>query len=443
MPQSEGGASSPPEAREVRGWRRSFAALENGQFRWLFFSNVAFFLAMGSQGLVRAWLAFKITQSEFALGMVMFAVALPMFFIAPVGGVIADRFERRNLIASAQTIVVANELVILALIVTDSLEFWHLLVGAGLMGCVFPFIMPARQAIVVNVVGKRGLPSAMAVNMAGMNTTRVLGPAAAGFLIGAAGVKLTYAIGLLLYLIALACMLRVHRSHPSAEARRLPMLTSVREGFVFVSKNRLLLILLLFGLVPMFLAMPFQNLLVVFAEKIWDVGSEGLGILSAAMGTGGVIGSILVASWGDTRHRLRRMMFSVFAFGILLLCFALSPWFLLGLPLVLIANIFASVYGTLNNTAIQLLIPDHVRGRISSFLMMSFSLPLLGTLPMAAVAEAFGAPVAVGLAAVLAMVVAALFYAFSPALRGMDRSVREAVDNDMADGPRLPLPAMR
>jgi hypothetical protein len=125
------------------------------------------------------------------------------------------------------------------------------------------------------------------------------------------------------------------------------------------------------------------------------------------------------------------------------LCFALSPWFLLGLPLVLIANIFASVYGTLNNTAIQLLIPDHVRGRISSFLMMSFSLPLLGTLPMAAVAEAFGAPVAVGLAAVLAMAVAVLFYAFSPALRGMDRSVREAVENDMADGPRLPLPAMR
>ena len=137
------------------------------------------------------------------------------------------------------------------------------------------------------------------------------------------------------------------------------------------------------------------------------------------------------------------MMFSVFAFGALLLAFALSPWYLLGIPLVLVANIFASIYGTLNNTAIQLLIPDHVRGRISSFLMMSFSLPLLGTLPMAAVAQGFGAPVAVGLSAVLAMGVATLFYVCSPALRGMDLSVRKALDDDASSAPRLPAPAMR
>jgi Na+/melibiose symporter-like transporter len=121
------------------------------------------------------------------------------------------------------------------------------------------------------------------------------------------------------------------------------------------------------------------------------------------------------------------MMVSMLLFGSLLLCFALSPWFLLGVPLVLVANIFASIYGTLNNTAIQLLIPDHVRGRISSFLMMSFSLPLLGTLPMAAIAEAFGAPVAVGLAAVLAIVVCVLFFVLSPALRAMDATVQDAV----------------
>ena len=104
-----------------------------------------------------------------------------------------------------------------------------------------------------------------------------------------------------------------------------------------------------------------------------------------------------------------------------------SAWFLLGLPLLFLANIFASVYSTLNNTAIQLVIPDHVRGRISSFLMMSFSLPLLGTLPVSALAEAYGAPVAVAGAAILAMVVAVIFYASSSALRNMDASVRKAM----------------
>jgi len=200
-----------------------------------------------------------------------------------------------------------------------------------------------------------------------------------GFLIGAIGVTATYGFGLMLYATGLALMLRVHKSYPDADAKARPIWQSVSQGMSYVGENRLILLLLLFGLIPMFLTMPFQNLLVVFAEKIWDVGSEGLGILSAAAGTGAVAGSMLVASWGDSRKRLRRMMVSVFGFSSLLFAFALSPWFLLGLPLVFTANIFASVYGTLNNTAIQLLIPDHVRGRISSFLMMSFSLPMLGT----------------------------------------------------------------
>ena len=441
MSQSERGAS-PQEQRESRGWRSSFAILRNQQFRWLFLSNVAFFFAMGSQGVVRAWLAFKMTDSEFALGMVMFTVALPMFFIAPLGGAIADRFERRNLIAAGQAAVVVNECVLLALIVSDSLEFWHLLVGAGVMGCVFPFIMPARQAIVFNVVGREGMANAVALNMAGMNTTRVLGPATAGFLLGLVGVEATYGIGMSLYAVGLACMLRVDKSHPAPEAKARPIWESVHEGLSYVRENRLIATLLLFGLIPMFLTMPFQNLLVVFAEKIWKVGSEGLGTLSAMAGSGAVVGSMLVASWGDSRKRLRRMMVSMVAFGALLFGFALSPWFLLGLPLVFAANIFASIFGTLNNTAIQLLIPDHVRGRISSFLMMSFSLPMLGTLPMSAIAQTWGAPVAVALASLLAVIVALVFYATSPALRDMDESVSKALAED-GGGPRMPMPGPR
>jgi predicted MFS family arabinose efflux permease len=317
--------------------------------------------------------------------------------------------------------------VLLTLIATDRLAFWHLLSAAGVMGCVFPFIMPARQAIVVNIVGKGGLPSAMALNMAGMNTTRVLGPAAAGFLIDLVGVKLAYGFGVGLYAIGLLCMVGVTASRPEPRERPLSVLGSMAEGMAYARDHRVVLVLLMFGLLPMFLAMPFQNLLVVFAEEIWSVGSRGLGLLSAAAGMGGVVGSIWVASRASASRRLTTMMVSMLAFGTLLFAFSVSPWFLLALPLVLVANVFASVFGTLNNTAIQLLIPDHVRGRISSFLMMSFSLPLLGTLPMAAVAEARGAPFAVGLASLLAMVVTVVFYASSASLRSMDRSVKEAL----------------
>ena len=403
------------------------SSLRHGQFRWLFGSNMAFFMAMNAQMLVRGWLAWELTDSELALGSVSFAVAVPMLVIAPFGGAISDRVERRNLIVAGQAVLICGEFSILGLLVTGLLQFWHLLVLATLMGCAFPFIMPARQAIVVTVVGKEGLANAMALNMAGMNSTRVIGPAIAGYLLWILGVEGTYAVSVGLYVTALLCMLAVHRSPPGAHARDLSILGAMAEGGRYILHHRLVLVLLFFGLVPMFLAMPFQTLLVVFADEIWQVGARGLGWLSATAGVGGVVGSMYVAWNSDSDRRLRQMMWSMIGFGAFLFAFAFSPWFLLALPFIFLANIFSSVYGTLNNTAIQLLIPDEVRGRISSFLMMSFSLPLLGTLPMSAVAEVYGAPLAVGLAAGLAVAVVILFYAISPLLRDLDGSVERAM----------------
>ena len=409
------------------GWRASLSALENRQYRWLFASNIAFFLAMGAQQIVRAWLVFKLTDSKLALGMVMFAVAVPMFLIGPFGGAIADRQERRGLIIGGQAAVVLSELTILTLLWTGSLQFWHLLATTTLMGCVFPFIMPARQAIVANIVGKSGLTNAIALNMAGMNATRVVGPAAGGFLIGIVGVEGAYLFGIVLYASALLCLTPVGRSDPDERAREVSIGQNLLEGVRYMGEHRLVLILLLFGLIPMFLAMPFQTLLVVFADEIWDVGSWGLGLLGGTAGVGGVLGSMYVAWRAEARRRARRMLRSMLGFGGFLILFAICPWFLAALPLILFANVFASVYGTLNNTAIQLLIPDRVRGRISSFLMMSFSMPLLGTLPMSAVAEVWGAPAAVLLAAALATAIAVVFYVASPALRDMDAAVRRGM----------------
>src|SRR5262245_47943478 len=407
--------------------RGALAALRNPEYRWLFASNLAFFLAMGSQGIVRSWLAFRLTQSAFALGLVSFTVAVPMLVMAPLGGVIADRRERRGVIAAGQATVLASELAILALLLADRLAFWQLLLSSALMGCVFPFIMPARQAIVANIAGRSGLVNAMALNMAGMNVTRVVGPAAGGFLIGPLGAAGTYLAGVTLYGLALFCVTRIRPSRPDGATARLPVQRNLIEGVRDLREDRLVLVLLLFGLIPMFLAMPFQTLLVVFAERVWGVGSTGLGLLSGMAGAGGVLGSMWVAWRHDSGRRAQRQLASMLGFGGLLLLFARSPWFAPALPLVLLANVFASVYGTLNNTAIQILIPDRVRGRISSFLMMSFSLPLLGTLPMSALAETRGAPFAVSAASLLAMGVALLFYGASPALRNMDAAVRRAL----------------
>jgi len=259
---------SPGPGRAPVGRPDAISSLRDPQFRWLFSSNLAFFMAMSAQMLVRGWLAWDLTDSELALGSVSFAVAVPMLVIAPFGGVISDRVERRNLIIAGQASLILGELAILGLLVTGLLQFWHLLVLATLMGCAFPFIMPARQAIVVSVVGKQGLANAMALNMMGMNSTRVLGPAMGGYLLYLLGTEGAYAVSVGLYVIALLCMLAVHRSPPHAQARDLSILRSMAEGGRYILDHRLVLVLLFFGLVPMFLAMPFQTLLVVFADEI-------------------------------------------------------------------------------------------------------------------------------------------------------------------------------
>jgi predicted MFS family arabinose efflux permease len=291
-----------PAARS--GWGGALASLENSQFRWLYASNMAFFFAMGGQTIVRSWITFQLTDSPLALGFISFSVAVPMLLISPFGGAIADRLERRNLIAAGQATVVLSELTILSLLIAGRLQFWHLLTATALTGCVFPFIMPARQAIVANIVGKGGLTNAMALNMAGMNTTRIVGPAAAGFLIARVGTEKTYAIGVSLYLLGLLCMFGVHRSQPPPHARETSIGKNILDGFRHVRDDRLVLVLLFFGLIPMFLAMPFQTLLVVFAEEVWKVGSDGLGMLSAAAGVGGVVGSLVVAWQGQARWAL-------------------------------------------------------------------------------------------------------------------------------------------
>ncbi|MEM6704272.1 MAG: MFS transporter [Acidobacteriota bacterium] len=418
MPTSEQTPSASPS-------RSSFA---EPRFRWLFASNTTFFLGMGGQQVLRAWLVFQITGSELALGLVSAVVAVPMLLVAPIGGAVADRVDRRQLVAGGQAMIVVAEIATLGLLLAGRLEFWHLLLLAAVMGAAFPFIMPARQAIVADVVGRERLTNAMAVNMAAVNTTRVLGPAAAGFLIGGIGLERAYALNVGLYLTALLFMIGVGAAPAAPEARELSITSNMVEGFQYVRGNRLVLILLFFGLLPPFLMMPFQSLLVVFAEDIWQVGAQGLGLLSAAAGVGGVLGAVLVALRRTSPERLRLMMVSIFGFGGCLFFFAKSPWFLPALVAVFVANVFAALYGTLNNTSIQELIPDAVRGRVSSFLMMSFSLPLFGTLPISAVAELYGAPNAVALASIMAVVICLAFYAASPSLRQMDARLREAMN---------------
>jgi len=406
---------------------RLLASLRHQQFRWLYISNIAFMFAMMGQFTVRAWLAYDLTDRDaFALGLVNFVVGVPMLVASPFGGAITDRIDRRKLILFVQSAVVIDEAIVFTLLVTGHLGFTELMVLTGVLGALFPFMMPARQAIIANVVGRQGLGNAMALQMGGMNVARVVGPFAAGGLIAVTGVESTYGVSLVLYAVGLLAMLRVRPSYPDEQDERRTLLGDISDGLRYVWRHPPVRILLVLGLVPTLLAMPFQTLLLVFAIDVWDQGTVGFGILQAVAGVGGLVGSVYVAWGGESHRRLRRMMATILAFGATLLLFSLSPWFLLALPLIFVADVFVTIFMVLNNTAIQVLIPDFVRGRVMSLLMMSFGLTPLATLPISWLAEEYGAPEVVAFASALMLVLALIFFAASPALRRIDTSTREA-----------------
>ncbi len=414
------------EAHHVSARDRLIASLRHEQFRWLYISNIAFMFAMMGQFTVRTVLAFELTDSAFALGWIAFVVGVPMVVVSPIGGALADRLDRRKLIIFVQVAVVVDELLVFVLLMTDLLTFANLLVLTGLLGVLFPFMMPARQAIIANVVGRQGLGNAMALQMGGMNAARVVAPMLAGVLISVKGVPSTYGISLVLYAVALGAMLRVRPSFPDEESGGQSVLGDIVDGLRYVRDHAPVRVLLIFGLVPTLLAMPFQTLLVVFAYDVWDEGAFGFGMLQAFAGLGGLAGSLYVALNAESHQRLRRMMASILAFGSTLILFSYSPLIWMALPLILLADVFVSIFFVLNNTAIQVLIPDFVRGRVMSLLMMSFGLTPFGTLPVSWFADKFGAPAAVALASGLMLAIALLFLALSPALRRIDTSTREA-----------------
>ncbi len=432
MQENETSTSDQPESRLPN----ALSALRHPQFRWLFTSNMAYFFGMMAQFAVRAVLAWELTGSPMALSYVSLAIGVPMLLFAPFGGVIADRVERRNLIIVGQVIILTAECSVVALLISGRLTFPLLLFATALMGCVFPAISSARQAIVANIVGQRGLPNALALSMGGLNLAKVLGPAAVGLLIPTWGMVPTYLSSLLLYSLGLLAMFGVHRVPQSARPKR-SALGEIADGARYIAAHRPLRAALLLGLLPTCVAMPFMALLIVFAETVWEVGTQGFGTLQATAGLGGVLGTFMVAHLGSSNRRQAIMWASLIGLGVFLASFALSPSFLLALPLLLLVGTFASVFLTLNNIVVQLLVSDAVRGRVSSVMLMSISLTPLGTVPLAAIAEAYGAPLAVCCASLLLIVLCALVYAMSPTLRGMDTEIslhlKKSAENESLD----------
>lgn len=413
------------------GWRATFASLSIPDYSRYFWGMTAFFAGMNMMIVLRGYLVYDITRSEFSLSLIMLSVALPMLVMAPIAGVIADRVDRRSMMIWAQTIVCLLNLINTVLIIAGIIEFWHLMILSTLSGVSFSFNMPARQAAIPNLVPRELLMNAMSLGTSSMNATRIVAPAIGGLLIAPIGVGGGFAVLTALYALSVLLSFGLPRMPATERDAQVTFLSDFRGGFSYIASNRLVLGLLLLGTVPMVFAMPYQTLLPVFSEDVWDVGSTGLGVLQAMAGVGGLAGGLIVANMDRYPHKGRVMLIAAVSMGVFLIAFALSPLFLVALPMMVIVGLSSMIYMTVNNTVITSVIPDNMRGRVMSVMMMSFGLMPFGAVPASIAAEYIGTPAVVAIGGGMLIGSVLLAYAVFPQFRSLDGAIRlQRADRD-------------
>ena len=399
------GAVLPPSNTATRGWRQTFSSLKNRDYFFLWLGMMAMMGGMQMQMLARGYLVYEITGSASLLGFVSAGMAIPMLFLAPLGGAIADRVERKRLIQGGQFIVALLAVVVGIAIATGRIEWYHLMAASILQGTVWTFMMPARQAIIPQIVGRERIGNAMAINAAGMSAMTLLAPAIAGGLYALVGPDKVYFIIAGLSFLSVALTTLVPKpARGATPGRKRDMLRDIGDGLVYIRGNSMVMVLLIMGLATTLLASPFRMLLPVFVVDIYNRGPDSMGLLVAIMGGGSLIGSLSIAALGNWRRGML-LLVGTFVSGAALLLIASFPFYYAAAAIMLLVGLGDAGRRTINMGLIMEVVEDQYRGRVMSVFMMNFGLMPLGVLPAGMIADALGGQMAIGLLGILLVLV--------------------------------------
>jgi MFS family permease len=409
-----------PLRSALGGLKRGFEALGVRNYRLYWSGQVVSLIGTWMQQVSLPWLVLSLGGSPLQLGFVAVLQFGPAMILAPFGGVFADRIEKRHALIATQLAAAAQAFTIFLITATGVVEIWMVMAMAGVLGLVNAVDMPLRQSLPADLVPRRLLSNAIALNSMAFNSARVVGPALAGVIIAigtgitgsaVAGVAINLGINTLTFsgvLIALLLMdPRQIRRHEKPE-RHPPVLESMREGFSYAVRTPLVLwCLVLLGGIASF-GFNFQILLPLFAREVLGLSAEGYGGLYAAMGLGSLAGSLTLA-FMRTRNAIPLMLGGGVVFAGTLVGIAAAGNVLVAAALVLGAGYFSMLMINTINATVQANVPDALRGRVMSFYVTVFagSAPV-GGLFAGAVAEAWGTPAAFLAGAALSLLTVAV-----------------------------------
>ncbi len=396
-------------------WPHALRSLEHRNMRLFVLGQSVSLVGSWMQSVAMSWLVWRLTHSERMLGLVTFLSQAPVFFLGAIGGSLADRFPRRQIVVATQTNALLQASILAAITFTGVVRPWMLLPLAAMLGLSYAFEIPARQALLADITGK-DMPNAVALNSTIVNLARVLGPALAGYVlawVGEAWCFLFNAISFLAVLVALLRMIVPDRRLGSSRGAE-----HLKDGLRYASRTRLVRALLLALMTSSFFGMPYVSLMPVIASEVLHGGPALLGRLLGMSGLGALLGAVSLLVRRDLKGLARRIGLGATAMGAGILGLSLSrDLWASSLFLVLLGFGFISqMAGTM--TLLQALTPDAMRGRVIGLFSMLFT----GTTPFGAllaglVAARLGVTTTLGIGACVVLAASALFHLRLPKIR--------------------------
>ena len=388
----------------------TFAAFEHRNFRLYWFGNLASLIGTWIQNIATGWLVLQLTNSPFFVGLNSTVMWLPAWIVSLPAGAMADRFNKRNLMVWTQSVLAVLALVLAVLYWARVLTIYHVLVISCLSGFAATLNGPIAQSLIPDLVGRKNVMNAIALNSAMFNSARIIGPAIAGVLLGTIGPGGCFGINSASFLAIIAALWLIRLPLPQPHRSEESVGQQILAGLRFVKGHRDIRTLVIMTAVFSSFGLVYLPLMPVFARDVFHAGARGYGVMMTCIGIGAVVGGLTLATVSKTRRKGLILMFGTLCLGILIIALSFVRDFHLALPVIVLIGFCQTLISSLTNTLIQTLAPDHIRGRALSVYMLAFNgMFPLGCLVGGAIAQRFGAPAAtlvggcavlVGLAAV-------------------------------------------
>jgi MFS family permease len=396
---------------------RTLTAFKYRDFRVLWFGAFTSTVGNWMQQVAQSWLVFELTKSSFYLGLDYFCGQLPILLLTLIGGVVADRHDRRYVLLMSQVIQMTTAFTLAGLLVVNVIRVQYILALSFCAGLGQAFGGPAYQALIPTLVEKKDLPNAIALNSIQFNLARVFGPLLAGATLAAWGSAACFSLNGLSFIVVIVALLSMHIKHVKPTDPK-PLLYELKGGLRFVRGESTIIALTILASLMTFLGLPLLTFLPVFAKDIFHGDINRFSHMMAFSGAGAVCGALVTAWLGRFTHMGRALLATLGAFGALVTAFALcrTVW----LSDLLLFCTGATLLMTFSMTAslVQLIVPDNLRGRVMSIYMVFFrgGMPL-GSLAAGYIASRTSAPAVLGVNGVLILLVSAYFFIRSHGVR--------------------------